>query len=38
MPEEDKKTQKVITPLDEKDISLLKRYGLGPYSEQLTTV
>jgi hypothetical protein len=26
------------SPLDEKDISLLKRYGQGPYSDQIQSV
>jgi 26S proteasome regulatory subunit T1 len=35
MSTEEPKKENKSQPLDEKDISLLKRYGLGPYSEQL---
>jgi 26S proteasome regulatory subunit T1 len=38
MSEEDKKKENKAIPLDEKDISLLKRYGMGPYSEQLKSM
>ena len=33
MTTEEKKDDKKAVPLDDKDISLLKRYGQGPYSD-----
>ena len=33
MPEDEKKVEKDITLMDDKDINLLKKYGLGPYAD-----
>ena len=37
-PQEDKKDDKVVKAMDEDDIKIFKRFGLGPYTQRIKEV